>query len=78
MHPPISVHKHPDCYEIMKQLETCHKSGFSGYFLGKCNVLKKKVTQCLDEERLKQQRANQKKNKEKKAIMQEYLNKFDR
>ncbi|KTW27833.1 uncharacterized protein T551_02800 [Pneumocystis jirovecii RU7] len=66
MHPPISAHKHPDCYEIMQELEKCHKSGFFNYFLGKCNNLKKDVVQCLSKERLKQQRANQKKKKEKR------------
>ncbi|KAG4303973.1 hypothetical protein PORY_002626 [Pneumocystis oryctolagi] len=78
MHPPISPHKHPDCYEIMQQLEKCHKSGFFKYFLGKCNDLKKNVVQCLSEERLKQQRVNQTKNREKKVKMQKYLEELDK
>ncbi|KTW31382.1 hypothetical protein T552_00027 [Pneumocystis carinii B80] len=66
MHPPLSAHKHPDCHELMKQLKECHESNFISHFFGKCNDLKKEVVKCLNQERLKQQRENQRKNKDKR------------
>ncbi|EMR08847.1 hypothetical protein PNEG_02634 [Pneumocystis murina B123] len=50
MHPPLSAHKHPDCYELMKELERCHESNLISHFFGKCNDLKKKVVKCLNQE----------------------------
>lgn len=59
MHPPLTKHKHPGCYDLIVALEECHAQGFLSRFSGSCNATKKELSMCLREERLSSQRANQ-------------------
>lgn len=50
MHPPLTEHQHPGCFDVILALEQCHEAGFLNKFTGACNDKKKAVDQCLKEE----------------------------
>ncbi|ORY86881.1 hypothetical protein BCR37DRAFT_390612 [Protomyces lactucae-debilis] len=70
MHPPLSEHKHPGCYDLILALEECHKAGLWAKFGGACNEHKEALTLCLRAERLANQRENQRKAKARNAKAQ--------
>ncbi|KAJ7547454.1 hypothetical protein O6H91_08G086600 [Diphasiastrum complanatum] len=58
MHPPLTLHKHPDCAEIILQFKKCHEDHPIGKFFGECTALKIKLDKCLREEKAVKRKAN--------------------
>jgi len=50
MHPPLALHLHPLCKEVIIEFENCHKEHPYKKFIGACNDLKTKLDKCLTEE----------------------------
>ncbi|ESW18959.1 hypothetical protein PHAVU_006G085400 [Phaseolus vulgaris] len=50
MHPPLTLHKHPMCTEIIEQFQKCHVEHPIGKFFGECTDLKIKLDRCFREE----------------------------
>lgn len=71
MHPPLTEHKHPGCYDLIVALQTCHASSFLARFNGECNGVKHDLSMCLRAERLERQRSNQKIAKERNRKAEE-------
>ncbi|ODQ53092.1 UPF0287-domain-containing protein [Saitoella complicata NRRL Y-17804] len=70
MHPPLTIHRHPGCEEIIHKLEACHKDWVKK-FSGGCNDYKQELTLCLRAERLQNQKANQAQVADKKRRVKE-------
>ncbi|ORZ02759.1 hypothetical protein BCR43DRAFT_482112 [Syncephalastrum racemosum] len=70
MHPPLTEHQHPGCFDVILALEQCHEAGLLNKFTGACNDKKKAVDQCLKEEFLAQRAVNKVKSKEKRAKLE--------
>lgn len=58
MHPPLALHKHPTCEEIIVKFKLCHQEHPVAKFWGACNDLKKQLDRCFREEKRAKQRAN--------------------
>jgi len=50
MHPPLAVHRHRQCEEIIEQLNACHRERTVAKFFGGCNDLKEALDKCFHEE----------------------------
>uniref|UniRef100_A0A6B2LX71 COX assembly mitochondrial protein n=1 Tax=Arcella intermedia TaxID=1963864 RepID=A0A6B2LX71_9EUKA len=50
MHPPLALHKHPHCVEVINQFHKCHQDHPYGKFFGYCNQAKRDLDACLHEE----------------------------
>lgn len=77
MHPPLTQHKHPGCYDLIVLLEECHNSGLWSRFNGDCNKYKQQLTLCLRAERLDNQRQNQLKAKKRNEKAEAVWRKID-
>ncbi|KAK9805539.1 hypothetical protein WJX72_003945 [[Myrmecia] bisecta] len=51
MHPPLHVHKHPHCKELILALQKCHEDHPYAKFWGKCNQQKWDLDRCFREEK---------------------------
>jgi len=49
MHPPLDLHLHPKCGEVINALHECHKSTFKR-LTGGCNLERRLLDECLGEE----------------------------
>ena len=47
MHPPLSLHLHPRCKDVILALHKCHTNHKIGKFFGKCNDHKRALDDCL-------------------------------
>lgn len=77
MHPPLTQHKHPGCYDLIVALEACHAAGLMARFSGACNATKQELTLCLRAERLDNQRQNQKLAKARRDRVADVWRKID-
>ncbi|XP_010908063.1 uncharacterized protein [Elaeis guineensis] len=50
MHPPLTLHRHPMCAEIIEQFQKCHIDHPIAKFFGQCTELKIKLDRCFREE----------------------------
>ncbi|GAA98925.1 uncharacterized protein L969DRAFT_95601 [Mixia osmundae IAM 14324] len=58
MHPPLALHQHQDCAQVIQALHACHQSSLWAKYTGGCNSLKEELTQCLRAERLERTTKN--------------------
>ncbi|XP_057840319.1 uncharacterized protein LOC131050158 [Cryptomeria japonica] len=58
MHPPLTLHKHPMCAEIIELFQQCHVDHPIGKFWGECTELKIKLDRCFREEKAIKRKAN--------------------
>ncbi|KAJ0800732.1 putative cytochrome c oxidase biogenesis protein Cmc1 [Helianthus annuus] len=50
MHPPLTLHRHPMCAEIIELFQKCHNEHPYGKFFGECTDLKIKLDKCFRQE----------------------------
>ncbi|EOX97319.1 Cytochrome c oxidase biogenesis protein Cmc1-like isoform 2, partial [Theobroma cacao] len=50
MHPPLTLHRHPMCAEIIEQFQKCHSDHPIAKFFGECTELKIKLDRCFRQE----------------------------
>uniref|UniRef100_J3LY80 NAC domain-containing protein n=1 Tax=Oryza brachyantha TaxID=4533 RepID=J3LY80_ORYBR len=50
MHPPLTLHRHPMCAEIIEAFQKCHVDHPVKKFFGECTDLKIKLDQCFRQE----------------------------
>ncbi|KAK7261714.1 hypothetical protein RIF29_28032 [Crotalaria pallida] len=58
MHPPLTLHKHPMCAEIIEQFQKCHIKHPIAKFFGECTDLKIKLDRCFRQEKALKRKAN--------------------
>ncbi|XP_043718880.1 COX assembly mitochondrial protein 2 homolog [Telopea speciosissima] len=58
MHPPLTLHRHPMCAEIIEQFQKCHVDHPVLKFLGECTELKIKLDRCFREEKALKRKEN--------------------
>ncbi|QHO03031.1 uncharacterized protein DS421_13g428860 [Arachis hypogaea] len=58
MHPPLTLHKHPMCAEIIELFQKCHVEHPVGKFFGECTDLKIKLDRCFRQEKALKRKAN--------------------
>ncbi|XP_062084192.1 uncharacterized protein LOC133790546 [Humulus lupulus] len=58
MHPPLTLHKHPMCAEIIEQFQQCHLDHPYGKFFGECTDLKIKLDRCFRQEKALKRKEN--------------------
>eukprot|EP00897_Mesotaenium_endlicherianum_P004469 jgi/Mesen1/404/ME000010S_10856 len=58
MHPPLTLHKHPQCAEIIKHFKKCHEDHPVTKYLGACNDLKIQLDRCFRQEKAEKRRRN--------------------
>ncbi|RDX70410.1 COX assembly mitochondrial protein 2-like protein, partial [Mucuna pruriens] len=58
MHPPLTLHKHPMCAEIIEEFQKCHIEHPIAKFFGECTDLKIKLDRCFREEKALKRKAN--------------------
>ncbi|CAJ1960719.1 unnamed protein product [Sphenostylis stenocarpa] len=58
MHPPLTLHKHPMCAEIIELFQKCHVEHPIAKFFGECTDLKIKLDRCFREEKALKRKAN--------------------
>ncbi|XP_074276644.1 COX assembly mitochondrial protein 1-like [Silene latifolia] len=72
MHPPLTLHKHPMCAEIIEDFQKCHAEYPYGKFFGSCTELKIKLDRCFRQEKAAKRKANFEESKKRKEILQAY------
>ncbi|XP_065871759.1 uncharacterized protein [Euphorbia lathyris] len=70
MHPPLTLHRHPMCVEIIEEFQKCHLDHPIGKFFGKCTDLKIKLDRCFREEKAVNRKANFEQSKKRKEMLQ--------
>ncbi|KAG4109167.1 hypothetical protein ERO13_1Z049675v2 [Gossypium hirsutum] len=50
MHPPLTLHRHPMCAEIIEEFQKCHLEHPITKFFGECTELKIKLDRCFRQE----------------------------
>ncbi|XP_042480412.1 COX assembly mitochondrial protein 2 homolog [Macadamia integrifolia] len=58
MHPPLTLHRHPMCAEIIEQFQRCHVDHPVLKFFGECTELKVKLDRCFREEKALKRKEN--------------------
>lgn len=58
MHPPLTLHKHPACAELIVNFKKCHENHPVQKFFGACNDLKIQLDKCFREEKQVKRKAN--------------------
>ncbi|GAA0175572.1 hypothetical protein LIER_28718 [Lithospermum erythrorhizon] len=58
MHPPLTLHKHPLCADIIEQFQKCHLDHPIGKFFGDCTDLKVKLDRCFRMEKQVNRKVN--------------------
>ncbi|KAJ4846929.1 hypothetical protein Tsubulata_010330 [Turnera subulata] len=71
MHPPLTLHRHPMCAQIIEEFQRCHLDHPLGKFFGNCTDLKIKLDRCFREEKAVKRKANFEASKRLKASLQE-------
>nr|XP_034891314.1 COX assembly mitochondrial protein 2 homolog isoform X1 [Populus alba] len=70
MHPPLTLHRHPMCVEIIEQFQKCHLDHPIAKFFGECTELKVKLDRCFREEKAVKRKANFEQSKKLKERLQ--------
>ncbi|GAV63275.1 Cmc1 domain-containing protein [Cephalotus follicularis] len=70
MHPPLTLHRHPMCAEIIEQFQKCHVDHPIRKFFGDCTDLKIKLDQCFRQEKALKRKANMEQSKMLQARLQ--------
>ncbi|WCJ18659.1 Cytochrome c oxidase biogenesis protein Cmc1-like [Euphorbia peplus] len=71
MHPPLTLHRHPMCAQIIEEFQKCHLDHPIGKFFGECTDLKIKLDRCFREEKAVKRKANFEQSKKLKERLQE-------
>ncbi|CAM6094236.1 unnamed protein product [Calypogeia fissa] len=58
MHPPLTLHKHPNCREIIVQFKKCHDDHPVAKFFGVCTDLKIQLDKCFRAEKEEKRKLN--------------------
>lgn len=58
MHPPLTLHKHLACAEVIVNFRRCHEDHPVQKFFGACNDLKTQLDSCFREEKQVKRKAN--------------------
>ncbi|KAL5099898.1 hypothetical protein RYX36_004225 [Vicia faba] len=66
MHPPLTLHKHPMCTEIIEEFQKCHVEHPIAKLFGECTDLKIKLDSCFRAKKVVKRKANFEKSKELK------------
>ncbi|XP_059313498.1 COX assembly mitochondrial protein 1 [Lycium barbarum] len=72
MHPPLTLHRHPLCADIIEEFQKCHTDHPLGKFLGQCTDLKIKLDRCFRQEKAIKRKANFEQSKKLKERLQAY------
>ncbi|XP_065006167.1 uncharacterized protein LOC135675057 isoform X1 [Musa acuminata AAA Group] len=72
MHPPLTLHRHPMCAEIIEEFQKCHADHPIGKFFGECTELKIKLDRCFRQEKAVKRKANFEESKKFKERLQAY------
>ncbi|CAI9763309.1 unnamed protein product [Fraxinus pennsylvanica] len=72
MHPPLTIHRHPMCTEIIELFQKCHTEHPIGKFFGNCTDLKIKLDKCFRREKAVKRKANFEQSKKLKERLQAY------
>ncbi|OVA14654.1 Cytochrome c oxidase biogenesis protein Cmc1-like [Macleaya cordata] len=72
MHPPLTLHKHPMCAEIIEESQKCHIDHPVAKFFGECTDLKIKLDLCFRQEKALKRKANFEESKKLKERLQAY------
>ncbi|GAB2272099.1 hypothetical protein Dimus_006918 [Dionaea muscipula] len=72
MHPPLTLHRHPMCAEIIEQFQKCHSDHPIAKFFGQCTDLKIKLDRCFRQEKALKRKANFEESKKLKERLQAY------
>nr|GLL45675.1 COX assembly mitochondrial protein 2 homolog [Ipomoea trifida]GMD86032.1 COX assembly mitochondrial protein 2 homolog [Ipomoea batatas] len=72
MHPPLTLHRHPMCAEIIEQFQKCHLDHPVGKFFGECTDLKIKLDRCFRQEKAVKRKSNFEESKKLKERLREY------
>ncbi|KAJ8505022.1 hypothetical protein OPV22_005908 [Ensete ventricosum] len=72
MHPPLTLHRHPMCSEIIEEFQKCHVEHPIGKFFGQCTDLKIKLDRCFRQEKAVKRKANFEESKKFKERLQTY------
>ncbi|XP_022854256.1 COX assembly mitochondrial protein 2 homolog isoform X1 [Olea europaea var. sylvestris] len=72
MHPPLTIHRHPMCAEIIELFQKCHTEHPIGKFFGDCTDLKIKLDKCFRQEKAVKRKANFEESKKLKERLQAY------
>lgn len=70
MHPPLTLHKHPMCAEIIEDFRKCHVDHPIGKFFGECTDLKIKLDRCFRQEKAVKRKVNFEESKKLKERLQ--------
>ncbi|KAI3879305.1 hypothetical protein MKW92_036107 [Papaver armeniacum] len=68
MHPPLTLHRHPMCAEIIEEFQKCHIDHPYAKFFGECTDLKIKLDRCFRQEKAVKRKANFEESKKLKEI----------
>ncbi|KAI3925412.1 hypothetical protein MKW98_015760, partial [Papaver atlanticum] len=58
MHPPLTLHRHPMCTEIIEEFQKCHIEHPYAKFFGECTDLKIKLDRCFRQEKAVKRKTN--------------------
>uniref|UniRef100_A0A0D9W5F9 NAC domain-containing protein n=1 Tax=Leersia perrieri TaxID=77586 RepID=A0A0D9W5F9_9ORYZ len=72
MHPPLTLHRHPMCAEIIEAFQKCHVDHPVKKFFGECTDLKIKLDKCFRQEKALKRKANFEESKKFKEQLQAY------
>ncbi|KAL9678340.1 hypothetical protein QQ045_016184 [Rhodiola kirilowii] len=72
MHPPLSLHNHPMCVEIIELFQKCHADHPLGKFFGQCTDLKIQLDRCFRQEKAVKRKANFEESKKQKERLQAF------
>ncbi|KMZ73256.1 COX assembly mitochondrial protein-like protein [Zostera marina] len=72
MHPPLTLHRHPMCADIIEEFEKCHAENPIRKFFGECTELKVKLDHCFRQEKAIKRKANFEESKKFKERLQAY------
>ncbi|KAK8626622.1 hypothetical protein V6N13_134258 [Hibiscus sabdariffa] len=70
MHPPLTLHRHPMCAEIIEEFQKCHLEHPVAKFFGECTELKIKLDRCFRQEKALKRKANFEQSKKLKERLQ--------
>ncbi|KAB2007047.1 hypothetical protein ERO13_D10G000200v2 [Gossypium hirsutum] len=70
MHPPLTLHRHPMCAEVIEEFQKCHLEHPITKFFGECTELKIKLDRCFRQEKALKRKANFEQSKKLKERLQ--------